>query len=145
MAVLIQEEDFDLSDELKLLKAGKGDAGAIISFIGTVRGDKSLRALELEHYPNMTLSSLEEIQDKAISRWKLIDVRIIHRFGYLSLGEQIMMVAIASQHRREAFEAADYIMDFLKSRAPFWKKEHSDTGSTWVDANPEDEKSLARW
>ena len=145
MAVLIQEEDFDLSDELKLLKAGKGDAGAIISFVGTVRGDESLRALELEHYPNMTLSSLEEIQDKAISRWKLIDVRIIHRFGYLSLGEQIMMVAVASHHRREAFEAADYILDFLQSRAPFWKREITKTGESWVASKAEDEDALTRW
>ena len=145
MSILVQEKDFNLSDELKLLKTGDGNAGAIISFIGVVRGDRSLKALELEHYPKMTITALEEIKHQALKKWKLLDVRIIHRFGYLSLGEQIMMVAVASAHRREAFEAADYIMDFLKSRAPFWKKEHRVDGSNWVNANPEDEKSLTRW
>ena len=110
-----------------------------------MRGDSSLKALELEHYPKMTITALEEIKHQALKKWELLDVRIIHRFGYLSLGEQIMMVAVASAHRREAFEAADYIMDFLKSRAPFWKKEHSVDGSNWVNVNPEDEKSLSRW
>lgn len=145
MSVSVQKEDFNLSDELKSLKIGVGDAGAIISFTGIVRGDESLKALELEHYPEMTITALEEINHQAFKRWNLLDVRIIHRFGYLSLGEQIMMVAVASAHRREAFEAADYIMDFLKSRAPFWKKEHGADGSIWVSANPEDEKSLTRW
>ena len=94
---------------------------------------------------NKNNPALEEIKHQALKKWELLDVRIIHRFGYLSLGEQIMMVAVASAHRREAFEAADYIMDFLKSRAPFWKKEHSVDGSNWVNVNPEDEKSLTRW
>ena len=140
MTVLVQEKNFNLADEINQLTTG-----AIISFIGIVRGDKSLKALELEHYPKMTFTALEEIKNKALKKWNLIDVRIVHRFGHLSLGEQIMMVAVAAPHRREAFEAADYIMDFLKSRAPFWKKEHGDNGSVWVNANPEDEKSLARW
>ncbi|MDA8913761.1 molybdenum cofactor biosynthesis protein MoaE [Amylibacter sp.] len=145
MAVLVQEKNFNLADEINQLKTADGATGAIISFIGIVRGDKSLKALELEHYPKMTFTALEEIKNKALKKWNLIDVRIVHRFGHLSLGEQIMMVAVAAPHRREAFEAADYIMDFLKSRAPFWKKEHGDNGSVWVNANPEDEKSLARW
>ena len=145
MTVLVQEKNFNLADEINQLKTDDGATGAIISFIGIVRGDKSLKALELEHYPKMTFTALEEIKNKALKKWNLIDVRIVHRFGHLSLGEQIMMVAVAAPHRREAFEAADYIMDFLKSRAPFWKKEHGDNGSVWVNANPEDEKSLARW
>jgi len=145
MTVLVQEKNFNLVDEINQLKTADGATGAIISFIGIVRGDKSLKALELEHYPKMTFTALEEIKNKALKKWNLIDVRIVHRFGHLSLGEQIMMVAVAAPHRREAFEAADYIMDFLKSRAPFWKKEHGDNGSVWVNANPEDEKSLARW
>lgn len=145
MTVSVQEKNFNLADEINQLKTADGATGAIISFIGIVRGDKSLKALELEHYPKMTFTALEEIKNKALKKWNLIDVRIVHRFGHLSLGEQIMMVAVAAPHRREAFEAADYIMDFLKSRAPFWKKEHGDNGSVWVNANPEDEKSLARW
>lgn len=145
MTVLVQEKNFNSADEINQLKTADGATGAIISFIGIVRGDKSLKALELEHYPKMTFTALEEIKNKALKKWNLIDVRIVHRFGHLSLGEQIMMVAVAAPHRREAFEAADYIMDFLKSRAPFWKKEHGDNGSVWVNANPEDEKSLARW
>ena len=145
MTVLVQEKNFNLADEINQLKTADGATGAIISFIGIVRGDKSLKALELEHYPKMTFTALEEIKNKALKKWNLIDVRIVHRFGHLSLGEQITMVAVAAPHRREAFEAADYIMDFLKSRAPFWKKEHGDNGSVWVNANPEDEKSLARW
>lgn len=145
MTVLVQEKNFNLADEISQLKTADGATGAIISFIGIVRGDKSLKALELEHYPKMTFTALEEIKNKALEKWNLIDVRIVHRFGHLSLGEQIMMVAVAAPHRREAFEAADYIMDFLKSRAPFWKKEHGDNRSVWVNANPDDEKSLARW
>ena len=145
MTVLVQEKNFNLADEINQLKTADGATGAIISFIGIVRGDKYLKALELEHYPKMTFTALEEIKNKALKKWNLIDVRIVHRFGHLSLGEQIMMVAVAAPHRREAFEAADYIMDFLKSRAPFWKKEHGDNGSVWVNANPEDEKTLARW
>lgn len=145
MTVLVQEKNFILADEISQLKTADGATGAIISFIGIVRGDKSLKALELEHYPKMTFTALEEIKNKALEKWNLIDVRIVHRFGHLSLGEQIMMVAVAAPHRREAFEAADYIMDFLKSRAPFWKKEHGDNRSVWVNANPDDEKSLARW
>ena len=124
MAVIVQEKDFDLAAELKKLAGFEGTAGAVISFIGLVRGDASLLALELEHYPAMTTKALEEIEQMARTKWGLVDVRIVHRFGRLQLGEQIMMVAVSAPHRRSAFEATDYIMDFLKSRAPFWKKEH---------------------
>jgi len=145
MAVLVQHEDFDLAVELAQLGGSDGSAGAVISFTGLVRGDSDLHALELEHYPAMTISALEQIEQSARTRWGLIDVRIIHRYGRLELGEQIMMVAVSAPHRRAAFEAADYIMDYLKSRAPFWKKEHTSDGMSWVDAKPEDEDDLARW
>ena len=145
MAVLVQQADFDLAAELAQLGGSDGTAGAVISFTGLVRGDSDLHALELEHYPAMTTAALEQIEQAARKRWGLVDVRIIHRFGRLELGAQIMMVAVSAPHRRAAFEAADYIMDYLKSRAPFWKKEHSTQGTAWVDAKPEDEDDLARW
>jgi len=145
MAVIVQEKDFDLAAELKKLAGFEGTAGAVISFIGLVRGDASLLALELEHYPAMTTKALEEIEQMARTKWGLVDVRIVHRFGRLQLGEQIMMVAVSAPHRRSAFEAMDYMMDFLKSRAPFWKKEHGINNSIWVTANLDDEEALTRW
>ncbi|MEZ8006922.1 MAG: molybdenum cofactor biosynthesis protein MoaE [Amylibacter sp.] len=145
MAVIVQEKDFDLAAELKKLAGFEGTAGAVISFIGLVRGDASLLALELEHYPAMTTKALEEIEQMARTKWGLVDVRIVHRFGRLQLGEQIMMVAVSAPHRRSAFEAMDYIMDFLKSRAPFWKKEHGINNNIWVTANLDDEEALTRW
>ena len=145
MAVIVQKKDFDLATELKKLAGFEGTAGAVISFIGLVRGDASLLALELEHYPAMTTKALEEIEQMARTKWGLVDVRIVHRFGRLQLGEQIMMVAVSAPHRRSAFEAVDYIMDFLKSRAPFWKKEHGINNNIWVTANPDDEEDLTRW
>ena len=145
MAVVVQEKDFDLAAELKELAGFEGTAGAVISFIGLVRGDASLLALELEHYPAMTIKALEEIEQMARTKWGLVDVRIVHRFGRLQLGEQIMMVAVSAPHRRAAFEAADYIMDLLKSRAPFWKKEHGISNNKWVTPNPDDEEAMIRW
>ncbi len=145
MAVIVQEKDFDLAAELKKLAGFEGTAGAVISFIGLVRGDASLLALELEHYPAMTTKALEEIEQMARTKWGLVDVRIVHRFGRLQLGEQIMMVAVSAPHRRSAFEAMDDIMDFLKSRAPFWKKEHGINNNIWVTANLDDEEALTRW
>ena len=146
MAVIVQEHDFDLAAELAQLRGNDGSAGAVISFVGLVRGDSDLRALELEHYPAMTTKALEEIEAAARERWGLVDVRIVHRFGRLELGQQIMMVAVSAPHRRAAFESADYIMDFLKSRAPFWKREHAASGETqWVDAKETDEDALNRW
>ena len=145
MAVVVQEKDFDLAAELKKLAGFEGTAGAVISFTGLVRGDASLLALELEHYPAMTTKALEEIEQMARTKWGLVDVRIVHRFGRLQLGEQIMMVSVSASHRHSAFEAADYIMDFLKSRAPFRKKEQSVKKSMWVNANLDDEEALTRW
>lgn len=146
MTVRVQAEDFDLGAELAQLTAGRIDIGAVVNFTGLVRdvtGD--LKALELEHYPAMTQAALEEIEAEAAQRWDLDASLIIHRFGRLEPGAQIMMVATASKHRKAAFESADFLMDFLKSRAPFWKKEHGLDGAEWVDAKEADEDALKRW
>lgn len=146
MAVRVQQDDFDLGAELDALRAGRTDIGALVSFSGLVRDDSGdLEALELEHYPGMTEKALGEIEAEARARWALNDSLIIHRYGPLKPGEQIMMVAAAAPHRKAAFEAADFLMDFLKSRAPFWKKEHGVAGAAWVDAKEDDEAALKRW
>ncbi|WP_069301332.1 molybdenum cofactor biosynthesis protein MoaE [Neptunicoccus sediminis] len=146
MVVRVQLEDFDLGQELDRLRAGRTDIGALVSFTGLVRDDTgNLTALELEHYPGMTEAALAEIEAEAQRRWALNDSLIIHRYGPLKPGEQIMMVAAAAPHRKAAFEAADYLMDFLKSRAPFWKKEHGVEGAKWVEAKEDDEAALKRW
>ena len=146
MSVSVQEDNFDVGAELKVLNADKRDIGAVVSFTGVVRDtDGNLEALELEHYPGMTVKALDAIEKEAVSRWSLKGCRIIHRYGRLEPGDQIMMVATASAHRAAAFEAADFLMDYLKSRAPFWKKEHRKDGSDWVDAKETDEQALDRW
>ena len=144
MTIRVQEESFDPGAELNAFSDLKGRAGAVVSFSGVVRGE-DLDALELEHYPNMTEKALGEIRDEAHKRWELVDSMIIHRYGRMALGEPIMMVAVASAHRKEAFEAASFLMDFLKSRAPFWKKEIQDGEGQWVDAREEDETALKNW
>lgn len=146
MAVSVQSDDFDVGAELKVLNANQHDIGAVVSFTGVVRDTEgTLDALELEHYPGMTVKALEAIEKEAVSRWSLKGCQIIHRYGRLEPGDQIMMVATASAHRAAAFEAADFLMDYLKSRAPFWKKEHRKDGSSWVDAKDADEQALDRW
>lgn len=146
MAVRVQSEDFDLGVELTALRAGCTNIGALVSFCGLVRNDTGdLQTLELEHYPEMTKKALAEIEEEAHHRWDLNATLIVHRFGLLEPGEQIMMVATASPHRKAAFEAADFLMDFLKSRAPFWKKETGLDGAKWVDAKEDDENMLKRW
>lgn len=146
MAVRVQIEDFDLGREANALVAGSTDAGALATFSGLVRDDGCLAALELEHYPGMTEAALAEIEAQACARWPLTASLIIHRIGRLEPGAQIMMVATASPHRRAAFEAAEFLMDLLKSRAPFWKKEHLTNGSArWVAARVSDEDALDRW
>lgn len=145
MVVSVQEQDFDIGNELRSMQ-DNAHAGAIVSFSGIVRdtgGD--LLALELEHYSAMTTNALSAIETTARERWKLLDVKIIHRYGRLEVGEQIMMVATSSSHRAEAFAAAEYIMDFLKTDAPFWKKEHTSTGGSWVDARQVDTTARDRW
>jgi molybdopterin synthase catalytic subunit len=146
VAVRVQREDFDLGAELAAIRAGRSDIGALVSFTGLVRDlDGGLEAFELEHYPAMTEKALQGIEAEAFGRWPLQASLIIHRYGPMRPGEQIMMVATASAHRQAAFAAAEFLMDFLKSRAPFWKKETTPAGARWVDAREEDELALDRW
>jgi len=148
MPVRVQYADFDLSTELAALRAGHPDTGATVAFVGTVRemnGGGAVSLLELEHYPGMTESALADIVSQARSRWALIDVLVVHRIGALQASEQIVLVAVAARHRGEAFAACEFIMDYLKTRAPFWKKESSAEGTHWVDAREADEAALARW
>ncbi len=144
MAVRVQEDDFDLGVEAAALR-GSGDTGALVTFSGIVRGGDEVAAMTLEHYPGMTEAALEEIEAEARDRWPLTDALIIHRVGRLMPGENIMMVAAASRHRKAAFEAAEFLMDYLKTRAPFWKKEETPDGARWVDAREVDDKAAARW
>ena len=149
MAVRVQREDFDLGAELAGLRAGRTDIGALVSFTGLVRdaggAGGGLEALELEHYPGMTEKALAGIEAEARARWPLQACLIVHRYGRMVPGEQIMMVATASPHRAAAFAAAEFLMDYLKSRAPFWKKETGRGGGRWVEARGADEAALARW
>ena len=147
MRIVVQEQPFDIGAETTNFAAGHKDMGAIVTFTGIVRdlpGDP-LQAMEIEHYPGMTEAALTEIAQTAIDRWKLGDALVIHRYGRLVPGEMIMMVATASKHRKNAFEAAEYLMDYLKSRAPFWKREITDAGESWVASKAEDEDALTRW
>ena len=147
MRVVVQEQPFDIGAETTTFASGHKDMGAIVTFTGIVRdlpGDP-LQAMEIEHFPGMTEAALTEIAQLAIDRWKLGDALVIHRYGRLVPGEMIMMVATASKHRKNAFEAAEYLMDYLKSRAPFWKREITDAGESWVASKAEDEDALTRW
>lgn len=147
MSVSVQEEDFDLKQEVAAMTKGNNDIGAVVTFIGLVR-DKtkgSLLSMELEHYPGMTIQALAKIEAAATKRWSLNASRIIHRYGNLKTGEQIMMVAAASPHRVDAFEAAAFLMDYLKTDAPFWKKEHFKDGAKWVDSKAADDAAKDRW
>lgn len=147
MVVRVQENPFGAGEELDQFTAGAGGAGAIVSFTGVTRNseDGALDHMLIEHYPAMTQKALEQIEADARARWPLDDVLIIHRFGVLRAQDQIMMVATASRHRVAAFEAAEFLMDYLKSRAPFWKKEVTHANADWVEAKDEDEHALSRW
>ena len=145
MRVAVQSAPFDLGGEVAAFAAGAAGAGAVVSFTGIVRPDAGLTAMEVEHYPGMTERAIKAMLEEAGRRWALIDALVIHRFGRLVPGEAIMMVATAAPHRGDAFAAAEFLMDYLKSRAPFWKKESRDGGATWVAARAEDEDALARW
>ncbi len=146
MAVRVQEQGFDAGAELNAFSKQVRDAGAVVSFTGVVRDIAGgLRHMEIEHYPAMTGAALEKIEAQAVTRWDLSGSLIIHRYGRLAPGEQIMMVATAARHRVAAFEAAEFLMDYLKSRAPFWKKEVTVDGANWVAARDEDEDALDRW
>lgn len=148
MPVRIQTEDFDLSVELKKLRAGDARVGAVAAFVGTVRDrndGSEVAAMTLEHYPGMTEKSLEEIIEKAKARWDIYDVLIIHRVGPLQIEDQIVLTAVTSAHRGEAFAACEYVMDYLKTLAPFWKKEETTEGARWVDARLSDDEALKKW
>jgi len=148
MRVAVQESPFDFGAEAEAFARGAGGAGAVVTFTGVVREADSgaMACMEIEHYPGMTQKALEQIATEAISRWDLTDALVIHRYGRLAPGAQIMMVATAARHRVAAFEAAEYLMDYLKSRAPFWKKEILQDGSAdWVAAKDADEDALRRW
>ncbi len=146
--VRIQTEDFDLSAESARLRAADGDVGAIVAFVGTVRDQgATLEAMELEHYPGMTEAAIEAIIDLAQARFALRGARVIHRVGRLAAGDQIVLVLATARHRHAAFEGCEFIMDYLKTQAPFWKKE-IEAGSgegRWVDARAADDAALARW
>ena len=146
MQVRVQEAAFDAGAELNAFSAGVAGAGAVVSFTGIVRDVAGgLQHMMIEHYPGMTESAIAGIMAEAQSRWDLSDALVIHRFGQLAPGAPIMMVATASAHRADAFAAADFLMDYLKSRAPFWKKEVTADGADWVAAKDEDEDALRRW
>jgi len=148
MSVSVQAEDFDVGVEIKALAQGRTDIGAVVTFTGLVRdmaGGGAISDMELEHYPGMTEKALAAIEVAANARWELQGTRIVHRFGKLEPGAQIVLVATASPHHGAAFEAAAFIMDYLKSRAPFWKKEGTAGGGQWVDARDADEEAIERW
>jgi len=148
MSVSVQREDFDIAAEIDRLTATDPDIGAVVSFTGLVRqmtGAGPIGAMELEHYPGMTERALEAIVAEARGRWPLQGVRVIHRYGPLKPGERIVLVLTASRHRQAAFEAAEFLMDYLKTRAPFWKKEDHGGDVRWVDARDSDDSAAARW
>ncbi|MEX0277378.1 MAG: molybdenum cofactor biosynthesis protein MoaE [Ruegeria sp.] len=147
MRIVVQEDPFDLGAEANAFAEGSAENGAIVTFTGVVRdlASGNLDVMEIEHYPGMTERALTKIAQEAQARWSLGDVLVIHRHGRLSPGDRIMMVATAAPHRKDAFEAAEYLMDYLKSRAPFWKKEITRSGAEWVAAKDEDEDALTRW
>lgn len=143
--VIVQKAPFDLGGLVAGFASGRTDTGAVVTFTGIVRGDDGLTAMEIEHYQGMTGPALQRIRDEAVARWTLTDALVVHRHGRLLPGELIMMVATAAPHRADAFAAAEFLMDYLKSRAPFWKKEHRGDRSAWVAARAEDEDALKRW
>lgn len=147
MDIRVQAEAFDFGAEANSFAQARTDTGAVVTFCGIVRDTEidPLNSMEIEHYPGMTERALAEIAAEAQRRWALLDVLIIHRYGLMTPGEKIMMVATASAHRANAFAAADFLMDYLKSRAPFWKKEHRTAGTDWVQAKESDEAALGRW
>ena len=146
MRISVQSAAFDLGAETAAFAAGAAGAGAVVTFSGIVRDESGrLSALQIEHYPGMTETAIRAMAAQAVARWALVDVLVIHRHGDLAVGAPIMMVATAAQHRAAAFAAAEFLMDYLKSRAPFWKKEIGVDGQVWVAAKDADEAALKRW
>ena len=147
--VLICEQDFDVAEEISHLRAGDGGVGAVVTFVGTVRDRQGLQegisSLELEHYPGMTEASIEAMIDEAMTRFDIRGARVVHRVGVLKPLDQIVLVAVTSAHRGQAFQGCEFLMDYLKTQAPFWKKETSAEGARWVDARVTDDQALQRW
>ena len=146
--IRIQQGDFDVAQEIAALSKGRTDVGAVVSFSGICRGSENgepIAALTLEHYPGMAEAEIGRHADEALSRWPLQGLTIIHRFGRIAPGENIVLVVTASAHRQAAFEAAEFLMDYLKTSAPFWKKEESAEGKGWVEARAHDDAAAARW
>lgn len=148
MTVRVQIDDFDVGAEIQSLRSARPDIGAIVTFIGQVRDindGSAVSAMYLEHYPGMTEKSLESIVQQAKQRWDILDILVIHRIGDLNPTDQIVMVAVSSAHRNEAFMACEFVMDYLKTEAPFWKKEQTATGSRWVEAKATDDAAKEKW
>ena len=146
--ISVQADDFDLSAEVAALRAGNPAVGAVCSFVGTVRDrndGSAVASMELEHYPGLTEKAIEAMIDEAHRRFSLFGVRVVHRVGLLQPQDQIVLVAVTSAHRGESFQACEFLMDYLKTQAPFWKKEQTPEGARWVDARVADDAALARW
>ena len=146
--IRIQEADFDIAQEIAALSRGRTDIGAVVSFSGICRGSENgepIAALTLEHYPDMAEAEIRRHADEAISRWPLSGLTVVHRVGRIAPGENIVLVVTASQHRQAAFNAAEFLMDYLKSNAPFWKREESREGTSWIEARDHDDAAAARW
>ena len=148
MTIRVQTQDFDLGAEVAALRAGQAQVGAVVAFVGTVRDmndGAGVSEMELEHYPGMTEKALDDIVVQAKARWTILDALVIHRVGPLKPLDQIVLVAVTSAHRGEAFAACEFIMDYLKTQAPFWKKEVTPQGARWVDARVTDDAALTKW
>ena len=146
--IRIQQADFDVAQEIAALSNGRTDVGAVVTFSGVCRGSENgepIAALTLEHYPGMAEAEIARHADDALSRWPLQGLTIIHRFGRIAPGENIVLVVTASSHRQAAFEAAEFLMDYLKTNAPFWKREESAKGGSWIEARSHDDEAAARW
>jgi molybdopterin synthase catalytic subunit len=145
VTVRVQEADFDIAQEIETLRAGRTDIGAVVSFTGICRGDDGVAALTLEHYPGMAEAEIARHLDQALSRWPLTGATLVHRVGRVPVGGNIVLVVTSSAHREAAFEAAEFLMDYLKTRAPFWKCMEGEVGPMWVDASSYDHAAAARW
>jgi molybdopterin synthase catalytic subunit len=146
--IRVQEADFDVAHEIALLGKGRTDIGAVVSFSGICRGSENgepIAALTLEHYPGMAEAEIGRHADEALSRWPLQGLTVVHRVGRIAPGENIVLVVTASAHRQAAFEAAEFLMDYLKTNAPFWKREESAKGASWIEARGHDDAAAARW
>jgi len=146
--IRIQESDFDVAHEIATLIRGRSDVGAVVTFSGICRGSENgepIAALTLEHYPGMAEAEIGRHADEALARWPLQGLTIVHRFGRIAPGENIVLVVTASSHRQAAFEAAEFLMDYLKTNAPFWKQEESARGTNWIEARDHDDAAAARW